>query len=284
MAGKKATSPFEALVAELKQLADRLVNDDGLGDAQAKKRAMRALDQVARQLTTVASGLDPVLRPASLFDPADPATAGRIIALTLVAQPRHSLAQLPLFYGSGVYAIYYTGGLEAYRQLSGVEHPLYVGTADPADQTAKDAISQGTALASRIKYHAGTIRRATSTLSVDDFSCRFLIVQTGFQKSAEDYLINFFRPIWNKETKVCYGIGKHGDSATTRANKRSPWDTMHPGRNWAEGTTEDQKQRGEIAHQIEAHLRNYPPYKDIHQIFDRFLSDMRQLHADPIHE
>lgn len=39
--------------------------------------------------------------------------------------------------------------------------------------------------------------------------------------------------------KVCYGFGKHGDSAGTRKNERSPWDTIHPGRPWA--TSEQNK-------------------------------------------
>ena len=37
-------------------------------------------------------------------------------------------------------------------------------------------------------------------------------VQSHWQGAAEGYLINLFRPVWNNETDVCYGLGKHGDA------------------------------------------------------------------------
>jgi hypothetical protein len=57
----------------------------------------------------------------------------------------------------------------------------------------------------------------------------------------------------------------------------APWDTMHPGREWATASEQDQKPRELIIEQIAGHFAKHPPYKDIHQIFDRFMSDMRQL-------
>jgi hypothetical protein len=151
-----------------------------------------------------------------------------------------------------------------------------VGKADPVEPAAKDAISQGIKLYGRLNEHAKNIRKATSTLDINDFECRFLIVQSGFQTAAEGYLISFFKPIWNSEMNICYGIGKHGDSAGTRANKRSPWDTMHPGRKWAVETTEDQKSPELIRQQIVEHFTKHPPYKDIHRILDEFIDNMRQ--------
>ena len=80
-------------------------------------------------------------------------------------------------------------------------------------------------------------------------------------------MIRLFQPIWNKEIKICYGIGKHGDSPLTRANKRSPWDTMHPGRKWATGTTTDQKKRAEIEASIAAHFQHNPIIPDKEVLF-----------------
>lgn len=277
---RRPATELETLLAELRTLAARIAAAEAGTDARATKRARLALDQVTQQLASVAAGLDPVLRPASIFDPTDPNTAGRVVALTLVAQDRHPLAAIPDFYGAGVYAIYYKGDFPPYANLSGTDHPIYVGKADPDNQAAKDAVSQGTKLSGRLNEHGKSIRKATSTLSIDDFECRFLIVQTGFQKSAEDYLINFFKPIWNSETKICFGLGKHGDSSETRGNKRSPWDTLHPGREWADASTENQKAPEVILQQIASHLAAHPPYADIHAIFDRFLTDMRQLSTD----
>ena len=53
------------------------------------------------------------------------------------------------------------------------------------------------------------------------------------QNGAENYLIDLFKPIWNSEIGICYGFGKHGDDPGTRKNLRSPWDSLHPGRDWA---------------------------------------------------
>lgn len=277
---RRSASQLEMLLAELRALAARIAVAEAGTDTRSTKRARLALDAVTQQLTTVAAGLDPVLRPASIFDPTDPNTAGRVVALTLVAQARHPVAAIPEFYGAGVYAIYFRGNFAPYAPLAGTDHPIYVGKADPDNQTAKDAVSQGTKLSGRLNEHAKSIRKATTTLSIDDFECRFLIVQTGFQKSAEDYLINFFKPIWNSETKICFGLGKHGDSSETRGNKRSPWDTIHPGREWAAASTDNQKSPELILQQIAAHLAVNPPYSDIHQIFDQFMTDMRQLNTE----
>jgi hypothetical protein len=274
---KKSSSPFDPLITELHTLSDRIAAIEAGEDLRATKRARMALEQVTKRLSDISAELDPVLRPASVFDPTDPSTAGRIVALTLVAQKRHPLAAIPDFYGAGVYAIYYTGKFAPYEQLSSADHPIYIGKADPDEHSAKNALGQGTKLSVRLAEHAKSIRKAVSTIDLNDFECRFLIVQSGFQKSAESYLIEFFKPIWNSEQKICFGLGKHGDSSETRGNKRSPWDTMHPGREWAASSGQDQKPREQIFQQISEHFTKNPPYADIHQIFDRFMSDMRQL-------
>jgi hypothetical protein len=277
---KKKESPLASLLSELRTLTERISVAEAGEDARAIKKARLGLEQVTAQLKRVTTKLDPILRPESIFDPTDPNTSGRVVALTLVAQSKHPLAKIPEFYGAGVYAIYYKGDFAPYAQLKGRDHPIYVGKADPDNQAAKDAVSQGTKLSARLNEHARSIRKAITTLDINDFECRFLIVQTGFQKSAEDYLINFFKPIWNSETKICFGLGKHGDSSDTRGNKRSPWDTMHPGREWAAATTENQKSHEVIIDQIGAHLAMHRPYVDIHEIFERFTEDMHQLDSD----
>ena len=91
---------------------------------------------------------------------------------------------------------------------------------------------EGDRLSNRLNDHRKNIGKA-ATLQLEDFEYRALVVQTGWQTAAEDYLIHLFKPIWNNEVKICYGFGKHGDDPGTRANLRSPWDTLHPGRVWA---------------------------------------------------
>ena len=130
------------------------------------------------------------------------------------------------FYGSGVYAIYYNGKFPAYAGITKREHPIYVGKADPADPAAKTAMEQGDRLSNRLNDHRKNIAKAKRhcgwRISNGRLSCRL----DG--RPAEDYLIHLFKPIWNSEVGICYGFGKHGDDPGTRANLRSPWDTVHP--------------------------------------------------------
>ena len=170
------------------------------------------------------------------------------------------------FYGAGVYAIYYHGKTEkAYLPLSCAETPIYVGKADPKNPKAETVEEQGQALYSRLKEHAKNI--AKTNLHLADFCYRAAPIQTGMQAAVEDFMIRLFRPIWNKEIKICFGIGKHGDSAKTRANKRSPWDTMHPGRRWAVHTKADQMNRAEIETKIAHHFKNHPIIADKDKLF-----------------
>ena len=62
--------------------------------------------------------LDPVKHPGFVFDPSNPNVAGRIVGITMIAQTRKPLGSVERFYGSGVYAIYYSGGFAAYKAIS----------------------------------------------------------------------------------------------------------------------------------------------------------------------
>lgn len=192
----------------------------------------------------------------------------KFFAFSFTNQDKHpldTLADSP-FFGSGVYAIYYHGRNEAaYRPLSGGETPIYVGKADPKNPQAETVEEQGQSLYLRLKEHVKSI--AKTDLSLSDFRYRASPIQTGMQAAVEDFMIRLFRPIWNKEVKICFGIGKHGDSATTRRNKRSPWDTMHPGRKWAAGTESDQLSRKEIGKRIAEHFKRHPVIADRDHLF-----------------
>ena len=101
----------------------------------------------------------------------------------------------------------------------------------------------------------------------------------GAVSSAEDYLIHVFKPIWNSQVGICYGIGKHGDDPKTRANLRSPWDTLHPGRDWAyrDPKMKDARPRERILQDIKQHLAKDPPFASIDQILRRFLEEIRAV-------
>ncbi|WP_080954056.1 Eco29kI family restriction endonuclease [Neorhizobium galegae] len=83
----------------------------------------------------------------------------------------------------------------------------YVGKADP-EGNPESPVDQGTKLFDRLKEHRKSIRKAAGIES-RDFECRYLAVQSGYQAAAERQLIGLFRPLWNNETRIVYGIGKH---------------------------------------------------------------------------
>lgn len=195
--------------------------------------------------------------PRAVFDPADTRLFGQFASIALIAQERINLTDVTPIYGSGVYAVYYTGDFTDYAAIANTETPIYVGKAQPPPNSVR-VQEQGTPLTSRLLEHRRSIEYAEN-LQVTDFSCRLLVIATGWETPAEVELIRYFQPLWNEGAGPVHGLGKHGDSATTRANRRSPWDTLHPGRPWARRTSEDQLPVSEIKVRITSHLNAYPP-------------------------
>ncbi len=224
-------------------------------------RLRRDIAEAITRLRALGDRLDPIKRPDAIFDLSNPEYLGKFIGRTMMEQERHALGSVARFYGSGVYAIYYCGPFKAYAPIKGKDTPIYVGKADPPTPAAKTYIEQGPKLASRLAEHAKSVRAASSTLKIDDFDCRYLVVQSGWQRSAEDYLLRYFMPIWNQA--VCYGFGKHGDDPGTRRNQRSPWDTLHPGRIWAtrEGNTANDQSPNDITKRIAEHFEKFVPVR-----------------------
>jgi hypothetical protein len=276
----KKQSGSAAIVADLRRTLERLLAETNKPSLTAAAR--RALESEIREvidgLSKFLNDLDPIRQPTSVFDPGNPKIVGRFISLALVAQPRQPLAVIPRSYGSGVYAIYYNGGFAHYAPISSSETPIYVGQAAPAVNNARTPMEQGDRLCRRLDEHRKNIEKASSTLDVGDFEFRSLVVQSGWETAAEDYLIHLFRAISNSETGILYGLGKHGDDAVTRANKRSPWDTLHPGRAWAaDSRLADAKSLGQIAVELTAHFVAYPVFKDLDAVLLSFIEELRQV-------
>jgi Eco29kI restriction endonuclease len=245
--------------------------------SEPKRKKIESQIKVAiDELTALLATLDPIVQPTAVFDPSNPEVVGRFVALALVAQERHPLSDIPKFYGSGVYAIYYNGSFSAYQPLSGTETPIYVGQASPALSNARTPSEQGAKLSGRLTEHRKNIGKASDTLNLSDFEFRSLVVQSGWETAAEDYLIHLFSPIWNSETNILYGIGKHGDSATTRANRRSPWDTLHPGRAWAANSSDDAKSIPQIDKELALHFSKHPVFADLDAVLASFIEELRQ--------
>jgi hypothetical protein len=67
-------------------------------------------------------------------------------------------------------------------------------------------------------------------LNIDDFYCRFLVVDDIWIPLGESLLIEKTKPLWNV---VVDGFGNH-DPGSGRYNQQiSSWYTIHPGRSWA---------------------------------------------------
>jgi hypothetical protein len=245
-------------------------------------RARKVLENQIRQVIVDLGGflneLDPIRQPISLFDPSNPKIVGRFVSLALVAQSRLPMSKISRFYGSGVYAIYYNGIFAPYQPISKSETPIYVGQAAPSLSNARTPSEQGEKLSSRLIEHFKNISKATTTLAIDDFEYRALVVQSGWETAAEDYLIHLFHPIWNSETQLVFGLGKHGDAAVTRSNKRSPWDTVHPGRVWASDLKlQDAKNFDRIEKELDIHFKTHVAFSDIDSLLLSFIDELKQI-------
>ncbi len=165
------------------------------------------------------------------FNPLDVSNIGVTLAIELLQQPGHTLPPEHKFPGAGIYAIYYHGPFEPYAPVASANAerlriPLYIGSAvrEGAKLGFKSTPERGARIHSRLQDHASSIRQANN-LDINDFSCRYLVLDDAFILLAESVLIGIFRPIWNGMgfgSKVV-GVFRMGGSA-------SPWDTLHPGR------------------------------------------------------
>jgi len=170
-------------------------------------RLRRTIAETNDRLREAIEDLDPIKHPGFVFEPSNPTIAGRIVGLALLARARKPLSfATEKFYGSGVYAIYYNGDFPAYSGISGKEQPIYVGKADPTNPNAKTVAEQLDRLSRRLNDHRKTIAKASATLKLEDFEFRALVVQSGYESAAENYLIHLFRPIWNNEPRSAVAL------------------------------------------------------------------------------
>jgi hypothetical protein len=288
-----ALSPDRAAIKALEDALEAVLAAAESNPAPVVVRRIReGLAAHAVALETARSSTDPIRMPQATFDPADPKAIGRMVSIALLAQPLVPLADIQPAYGSGVYAIYYRGDHPLYGRISNSETPMYVGKADPANDDASTTREQGAKLTGRLVEHAGTIATAEayrdhlpphlSPIYLKDFMCRRLVCATNAQLVAEKHLIRTFWPVWNSETKACWGMSKHGDAAKTRANKRSPWDVVHPGRPWAlDEKLVDSLTPDQISQRISETLVRVPPRGDHAGLLEEMLLGFRQDEPAP---
>lgn len=148
------------------------------------------------------------------YNPLSVRELGRNSVRALLDYPIAELPPQSAFEGAGVYAIHYEGPFEPYAAL---DAPIYVGKADRR-------------LHGRLVEHAASIDAARNIV-LGDFGCRWLVLEPVWITLTEQILIDQYKPVWNQIIK---GFGNHDQGRTRTNQRRSQWDTVHPGRRWAE--------------------------------------------------
>jgi hypothetical protein len=145
---------------------------------------------------------------------------------------------LPLareFIDSGVYALFYAGNFPLYATVRSPDasRPIYVGKAVPAGGrkgiAGRPTSRPSKSLHGRLSEHTASIETAAN-LRIEDFLCRYLVVEPLWIVMAEGFLIRYHKPLWN----VCLeGFGNHDPGKGRHQGEIAWWDALHPGRPWA---------------------------------------------------
>ncbi len=166
------------------------------------------------------------------YDPLDYQNLARSVVNAFLKRPERPFPPDESFEGSGVYAIYYHGGFQAYSRLveANPAPPIYVGKADPsgARKGGTQALG-GRELYHRLRKHSRNIDQVEN-LRVQDFTCRYLVLVPVWVTLAERFLVEHYQPVWNVAID---GFGNNPPGSGRRDMKRPLWDILHPGRPWA---------------------------------------------------
>lgn len=193
------------------------------------------------------------------FNPLERKHLGASVADALLATAAQPLGSVLPFTGAGIYAIYYVGDLACYKPLSDANKggrlalPIYVGKAIPKGaRTGGGAGEVGKDLNKRLREHADSVN-AVENLRLDDFFCRFLVVEDIWIPLGESLLIAKFAPVWNS---IITGFGNHNPGIGRHAGARPLWDQLHPGRSWAAKLVNQTISANQLAEQAEDYLRS----------------------------
>lgn len=198
------------------------------------------------------------------YNPLEKENLGKSVADSLMKQAAVPLGAIKRFSGAGIYAIYYLGGFDAYQRLrelnpskKSLNVPIYVGKAVPTGgrkgNVDPEISAKGTALFSRLDEHRNSVDQVAN-LNVDDFWCRYLVVDDIWIPLGESLLIQLHRPIWNS---LIDGFGNHDPGAGRYQGARPNWDTIHPGRSWADKCAASKLTESQIRDQITSFWKSH---------------------------
>lgn len=196
------------------------------------------------------------------YNPLDQSSIADSLARATLDKTPVPLAGLSSFVGVGTYVLYYVGPFPAYAALTERDpnghpfRPIYIGKADlrgrrtgisssDDDPTARP----GAELFTRLAKHRTSIE-AVNNLDVNDFLCRYLVIEPLYAALGEAMLIRKYMPVWNS---VIDGFGNNDPGRGRYAGMAPKWDVLHPGRAWASRC----QPRGETQAQIAAEAEQY---------------------------
>lgn len=164
----------------------------------------------------------------------DPLTYDNLMAGTILEFERRPLLRLAddiSVRGPGIYCLVYTGPFDVYGEIAASGNPVYVGKAVPPGSRRGDTVNvDSPALRNRLREHARSIDQATN-LDKEDFQYRYLAIEPVWITLAERFAIDHYKPVWNR---CLDGFGDHDPGSGRYNGEKSWWDTMHPGRGWAD--------------------------------------------------
>jgi len=201
-----------------------------------------------------------ILKEEPAFNPLDKLSLGIAVRDALLKRPVVPLPPERLK-GAGVYALYYLNGFGPYKILAKANQgnnwalPIYVGEAVPPGSRKGGyglGADPGDVLWKRLREHAKSIEQAEN-LNVEDFRCRYLVVDDIWIPLGESLLIETFDPLWNR---LLDGFGNHDPGRGRYSQARSAWDVVHPGRPWAYRCAENPKKAEDYIREITNFLQN----------------------------
>lgn len=176
--------------------------------------------------------------------------------------PIQPMPPLEDFEGAGVYALYFIGKNGWYKDFHEINRldfrqPIYIGKAVPRGwRQGRIPTSSSHELYRRLWDHAKSIS-AASNLEISDFLCRFMILENAASNligTVEAALIRYYKPLCNC---IVDGFGNHDPGSGRYNQERSEWDTLHPGRNWANRCAEPAKSIEDILKSIENYFMDF---------------------------
>ena len=102
-------------------------------------------------------------------------------------------------------------------------------------------------------------------IDIDDFRCRWIVIDDIWIPLGATLIISRFRPVWNIELA---GFGNHDPSGGRYNGLRPLWDTLHAGSTWAAKCQPRPETPGELERRVRGFLSGIDMPEDPHIDFD----------------